>query len=137
MKRAALILILAALSLAAAEKLPPLPDVGVAAAKQEILKNCKVPLQVVVLPPMVEPDYRACANDYYKPSEADTAYRLSLIFGREVTVKAIRIAEGFVRSYEINASYADTKLHLVCDETVDHCYSIGGDHKLPEKKDKK
>ena len=137
MKRAALIVILALSLAAAADKRPPLPDVAVAAAKQEILKNCKVPLQVVVLPPMVEPDYRACANDYYKPSEADTAYRLSLIFGREIAVEAIRIAEGFVRSYEINASYAETKLHLVCDETVDHCYSISGDHKLPEKKDKK
>ncbi|MDR0665716.1 MAG: hypothetical protein LBF86_09420 [Helicobacteraceae bacterium] len=109
----------------AADFRPPVPDVGVAEEKRQILQSCKIAPQMVVLPPMVEADYRPCANAYYKPDIPNAAYRLSAMFDKEVKVSAITIAEGFVRAYEINATLGNNKLRLLCDESVSACYEIG------------
>ncbi|MDR2153134.1 MAG: hypothetical protein LBO72_09955 [Helicobacteraceae bacterium] len=124
MKRLAGIALIA-YSAIAADFRPPVPDVGVAEEKRQILQSCKVPQQAVVLPPMVEADYRPCANAYYKPDAPNAAYRLSTMFGKEVKVSAIAIAEGFLRAYEINATLEGKKLRLLCDESVSACYDIG------------
>jgi hypothetical protein len=116
---------LTALIAGAAGFRPPVPDVGVAEEKRQILQSCKVPAQVVALPPMVEADYRPCANAYFKPDAPTAAYRLSTMFGKEVKVASVAIAEGFVRAYEINATLSDKKLRLLCDEKINACYEIG------------
>ncbi|MDR1451504.1 MAG: hypothetical protein LBI57_04120 [Helicobacteraceae bacterium] len=129
--------ILIACAANAADFRPPVPDVGAAEEKRQILQSCKVSPQMVVLPPMVEKDYRPCANAYYKPDAPNAAYRLSKMFGKEVKVSAITIAEGFIRAYEIRATTGDKKmslqLRLLCDEQINACYDIGDAHLQPEK----
>ncbi|GHS89995.1 hypothetical protein FACS189487_11210 [Campylobacterota bacterium] len=133
------ILALAISAQAADRFIPPVPDVAIAMEKREILKSCKVPAQVVALPPQVEADYRPCANAYFKPDAPSAAYRLSVMLDREVSVERVETAEGFVRAYEINASIkGGEKLHLICDEGVSRCFTIGADYRQnTTKKDKK
>jgi hypothetical protein len=130
-------LLIAVLAAAQPQSRPPVPDVAVAVAKQEVLKNCKVPASVVVLPPLVEPDYRACANAYYKPDAPNAEYSLSVMFSSDVKIESITEAQGLLRVYEINASVGNTKLHLLCDEQVKRCYEIADSYTFPEKKEKK
>lgn len=127
--------VLTVVSLWAADFRPPVPDVGVAVAKQKVLQECKVPAQVVVLPPLVEPDYKACANAYYKPDAREAAYHLSVMFDQEVKVEKISEAEDFVRAYEIVVNIAGAQASLICNEIVSRCYPIGAAQ--TEKKDKK
>jgi hypothetical protein len=130
-------LLIAVLAAAQPQSRPPVPDVAAAVAKQEILKNCKVPASVVVLPPLVEPDFRACSNAYYKPDIPNAEYSLSVMFSSAVKVESITEARGLLRVYEINASVGNTKLHLLCDEQVKRCYEIADSYTFPEKKEKK
>ncbi|MDR2906177.1 MAG: hypothetical protein LBU73_09510 [Helicobacteraceae bacterium] len=111
--------------------LPPVPDVGVAIEKNKVLQNCKVSPQIVNLPPMVEADYRSCANAYFKPDMANTEYRLGEMTGSELKVESIAIADGFVRAYEISANVAGVKKRFICDEKVNRCVEIAGaDYRL-------
>ena len=121
----------------AADLRPPVPDVGYAEERRKVLNQCKVPSHVVVLPPMVESDYRECANLYYRPESGEAAYRLSLMLNEEVEIERIEAAEGFLRAYEIDARVANRSLRLLCDEKVNRCYAIGKVYQQPEKKDKK
>lgn len=123
--------------LLAADLRPPVPDVGYAEYRRGVLKQCKVPPQTVVLPPMVEPDWRDCANAYYKPEPAEAAYRLSLMTNSEAEVLGIEAAPGFVRAYEISAKVSGRAVRFLCDEDVNRCYEIGKVYNKPEKKDKK
>jgi hypothetical protein len=129
MKRIAALVFIAAVSAAAADFRPPVPDVGVAEEKRQILQSCKT-TTLVPLPPMVEADYLVCANAYYKPDAPNAAYRLSTIYGKEVKVSAITIAAGFVRAYEINATLGANALRLLCDESVSRCYEVSGVHAI-------
>lgn len=123
--------------LLAADFRPPVPDVGYSEQRRQTLQQCKVPAQVVVLPPMVEPDYRDCANKYYKPDPQEAAYHISLMMNAEATVDRIEIAPGFLRAYEIDATVNQHSVRLLCDENVNRCYAIGKVYEKPEQKDKK
>ncbi len=128
---------LAAVALAAAD-LPPLPDVGEAHERHQILRECKVPAQVVVLPPMVEPDFIDCSNRYYKPTASKAGDRLSTMLGETVSVKRIAIAEGFLRAYEIDVkTERGDRVALLCGDKLTHCYKRGEVVKKDSRKEQK
>lgn len=128
---------------------PPVPDVGQALAKQQVLSTCKVPPQVVVLPPQVEPDFIDCANRYYLPTERDALYLLRRLLNQEVEIEKIAIAEGFLRAYEVDIKVAaggklvwgsktqSGSLRLICNDALTHCYERGEGISVKTQKDKK
>ncbi len=111
---------------AAARELPPVPDPAQAMKQQQVLETCRVPPQLVVLPPQVEPDYIECANRYYRPDADQAAHRLSEMLGREVEIGRIVPAEGFIRAYEVDLLVGDQEIALLCNDRVTHCYKRGG-----------
>lgn len=133
-------------------ELPPMPDPSEAEAKRQILERCRVPAQIVVLPPMVEPDYRSCVNEYYKPIDRVAKERISALLGQEVEIVRLEIAKGFIRTYEVEISLSGQKqgpvwskqspadpkkLQLVCNEFLDRCFEVDRVYQKPEQKDKK
>lgn len=136
MKKAVFLAGLASVLLAA-DSLPPVPDVGHAEQRRQTLSQCKVPPHTVVLPPMVEPDWRDCANRYFRPDPREAAYSLELMLRAEVVVNRIETAPGFLRAYEIDAVVNKKPMSFLCDENVNRCYAIGKVYMKPEQKDKK
>lgn len=115
--------VLSTLLLAWADR-PPVPDVGHAVKKQEVLKSCKVPAQVVVIPPMAEEDYRDCVNRYYMPDSRDAKYNIEKMLGKKVEIKELKIADSFIRAYELDLIVDKKPLKLLCDEKVVRCFEI-------------
>lgn len=115
------------LGLVWARKLPPPPVPGAdLMQKQEAARLCKVPLNVAVLPPEIDRDYKDCVNRYYKPilKAADLALKKNAFIKKSDETLSVRVAEGFVRSYEFDIkSGKDTKT-LLCNDSLDTCYSF-------------
>lgn len=149
MKRALCLVFLLGLHGLASDR-PPVPDVGQAVAKQQVLSTCRVPAQVVVLPPQVEPDFFDCANRYYLPDRREALYKMSRLLNQEVEIEQIIIAEGFLRAYEIDVKVAPGGgklvwggkpqpgiLRLICNDALTHCYERGVGITVKTQKDKK
>ena len=129
-------------SLVLAGQLPPVPTPNDLAQKTVALKNCKVPLEVAILPPAIDKDYKSCVNAYYKPSpiDADTLLKKHGFLAQDDKLVKVEIANGFVRAYEIFYEPAKKKLFpskeakvLLCNESLEACFDASA---LP-KKDKK
>lgn len=117
------LLVLVVATLAWAD-LPPVPDVGHGIKQREVLNSCKVPAQIVVLPPMVEADYRDCANRYYMPDIRDVEFSLGEMLKKEVAIKKVAVADSFLRAYEVDAVVEKKLVRFLCDEKVNRCFEI-------------
>lgn len=112
---------------------PPVPDVGHEVKKREILNSCKVPAQIVVLPPMVENDYRECVNRYYMPDVRVVAYSIGEMLKKNVEVKRLAIADDFIRAYEVDIVVDKKPKRLLCDEKVNRCFEITNSYRKDKK----
>lgn len=132
----AVAIFVALLTVALAE-LPPVPDVGHGIKQKQVLDSCKVPAQIVVIPPQVEPDYRDCANRYFKPDIRDVEYGLKLMLKKSVAIKKVEVANHFLRAYEVEAVVDSKTVRFLCDEKVNRCFEITKIYEKPNLKDKK
>ena len=101
---------------------PPVPGAPVLDSGQKaILKSCKVPEWLIILPPPVEKDYADCVNRFYQPSNELAITRLKLHVDKKAELVSLKPAAGFLRAYEIEYSVEGKKKSLLCNEDLSYC----------------
>jgi len=101
---------------------PPVPTgPSLNGEKKAILKSCKVPEWLIILPPQVEADYKDCVNRFYQPTEMLAATRLKLHVDKKAELVSLKPAEGFFRAYRMEYAIGGKKAALLCNEDLTYC----------------
>ncbi len=120
-----------------ANELPPMPNIGFKEKQRKVLRECKVPPQIAILPPQIDQDYRECVNSYYMPDPVTAELNLKNLglIGKEDKLIEVKKAKGFIRAYEFlyeteeqggffsKFSKKITKI-ILCDDSMHNCYRV-------------
>lgn len=94
--------------------------------KTKALRTCKVPVELAILPPAIDVDYKSCVNNYYMPVKQIAAKKLvkNGFVGKKDKLLSVKIAQGFVRAYLFEYKGAKTRKTLLCEENMNSCYVV-------------
>lgn len=112
------------LALSAADR-PPVPGVPKGAPQSETnaaLSQCKVPPWLAILPPDMEPDYRDCVNNVFRPTDMKALTVLKQQIGKSAELVAIdEVPQFFSRVYRVRYTLDGKERAMICNDKMTYC----------------
>jgi hypothetical protein len=85
-------------------------------------KECStLPPMIIFLPPPMEVEMRACKNALHLPKKEDALKKLKASYKKDVVIKSIEPADGFVEVYQIDIEVDKKQKSLFCNGKLEYC----------------